>query len=249
MKLEHKSILLLRDQSSLDYLQAGEENSQFVKLATGNLLTLQPSLYFQALSTAHADYWIIKTSNNQFLKVNTTPGPNLDQIRWVATDPQSPAVIDKSPYYFTFHRIVNEEKALYVIGTYYNGGMTLQQPSGPGTALQMGKAEPIRGSAPEIVFEMAVTVESQIPLANMNGLPAGLNSSPSTSSVNALDTGSSAPLSSAAIVLLTLFSTIAFLTVLFLAAFVWSKWKITKKPAAKVGGGFMDETFSYEIVE
>ncbi len=167
-KLGNNSIILMRDQASLDYLQGGQDadpSTAFVRLIEGNLTALQPSLYFQVKATGLTGYWSFKTATGKYLKVNTEPGPNQDQIQWVATDPASETVVDKSPFYFTFLKVpLSDAPSLYVLATYYNGGMTLQQPGGPGTPVVMAPKQGIPGSAPELSFEVGVT----------SGIPSGL---------------------------------------------------------------------------
>lgn len=164
--LGNNSIILLRDQASLAYFQGGfDSDGGFARLIEGNLTALQPNLYFQVKATGVPGYWSLKTATGRFLRVNTEPGPVQDRIQWVTTDPASETVVDKSPYYFTFVPVpLSESPMLYALGTYYNGGMTLQQPGGPGTAIVMGPPQGVTGSSPELSFEIGVT----------SGVPVGL---------------------------------------------------------------------------
>lgn len=172
ISLANNSIILLRDQASLDYLQAGQDaepSNAFARLMQGNLTSLQPSLYFQVKATGAAGYWALKTASGKYLKVNVHPGPKQDQIQWVSTDPASETVVDKSPYYFAFLPVpLADSPSLYVLSSYYNGGMTLQQPAGPGTDLILSTAQLVPGTAPELSFEIGSTSGITASLASLN---------------------------------------------------------------------------------
>jgi hypothetical protein len=169
LTLSGGDLVILRDISSQFYLQAGQDTdptAAVAKLVSGNLTALQPSVYFQVHSTPINGFWTITTvANAQYLKVDTSATGNQNKLTWVSTNPSNELVVDKSPYYFSFTQVAGfDSPVLYVLGTYYNGGMTLQQPGGPGTDLIFGMPQAIAGTQPEVSFE--VTVPS--------GPPAGI---------------------------------------------------------------------------
>jgi hypothetical protein len=159
--LTPNSVILLRDQASLDYLTAGGDDapgSAFARLTAGNLSLLQPSAYFMTKATGIPGYHAIKCSSGKFLKVSTEPGPKQDRLTLVDTDPASETVVDKSSWFFSFLPVpLSDAPQLFVLATYYNMGMTLQQPGGPGTDLIMAAAQMTSGTAPELAFEIGVT--------------------------------------------------------------------------------------------
>lgn len=221
----------MRDIASSFYLQGGENidpNGSFLKLVASDISTMQPSLYFRVHSTPFNGYWSIETATHQYLKVNTAPGPQLDMVRWTAVGPASDTVVDKSPYYFSFvHVSGTESPRLYIMKTFYNDGMVLSQPSGPGTALLMEPAQAQIGDAPSLCLEISVTGENTVQRSVVNGIPIGLmnnvgiNSASSDSSD--VDTTTST-ISVGAAVVLTIFCVVAFFAMAFLAFMLYRQY-------------------------
>jgi hypothetical protein len=241
--LANNSIILLRDQASLDYMQAGQDadpTHAFARLTEGNLTSLQPSLYFQAKSTGVNGYWALKTASGKFLKVNIEPGLKQDQLQWVSTDPSSETVVDKSPFYFTFVPVpLSDSPSLYVLGTYYNGGMTLQQPGGPGADILMAAAQMTPGTAPELSFEVGVTsgipmgLGSLDPRLNMLSNIGDTDTGDSASSIDSdiTPTTTSTPVDAWAVALLVVLGLIAALLLGYLMYMAFTR------PTGRAGGG------------
>jgi hypothetical protein len=246
--LTGNSMILMRDQASLDYLQAGHDSdpsNAFARLTIGNLTMLQPSLYFQVKSTGVNGYWVLKTASGKYLKVNTEPGPKQDQIQWVSINPASETVVDKSPYYWSFLRVpLSAAPALYVMQTYYNGGMTLQQPEGPGTDILLAAPQLTPGRPPELSFEVGVTsgptvgsVDPILSLMPMMTVETGATGDSSDSASDIVDPTSSSvdPWAIALIVVMCV------VVALMLGYLGWMAWKSRTKtsssmPQMRVGG-------------
>jgi hypothetical protein len=242
LALRDRDIVLMRDQASGDYVEGGgdaDPSTAYLRLVEGALTTLQPTLYFQVIASAINSYWYIKSSSGQFLRVETIEGPNLDRVKWSPLDPSTETIVDKSPYLFQFIHIPGSESpAVYTIATYYNSQMILSQPAGPGTALVMAAPQAVRGNAPELAFEVAVTGEAAIPRAIINGVPVGMGGAADTQSIGSVTDTTNTSLSTGAIVMITLFSVLAFCIILFLGTMLWSRWiKPKLAPAVPVPVG------------
>lgn len=165
LQLSNNDLIVLRDVASQYYLQAGQDSDPMTavaKLISGNIGgLLQPSLYFQVHSTPIQGFWTITTiATGKFLKVDTSSTGNHNKLSWVDTNPSSDFVMDKSPFYFSFTQVPGfDAPVLYVLGTYYQGGMTLQQPEGAGTDPVFAMPQAIPGTTPEISFEVTVPIE------------------------------------------------------------------------------------------
>jgi hypothetical protein len=159
--LAHGDSIVLRDQASSHYLQAGHDidgPTTVARLVEGNLIGLQPTVYFRVLETRIKGFWMIKTATGKFLKVGSHVDMNHNRLIAVDMDPASDLVVDKSPYYFSFIQVPGTDAPiLYVLGTYMNGGMTLQQPEGFSGDLRMSVPHAIPGTYPEVTFEIAIT--------------------------------------------------------------------------------------------
>ncbi len=242
LALRDRDIVLMRDQASGDYVEGGgdaDPSTAYLRLVEGALTTLQPTLYFQVIASSINSYWYIKSSSGQFLRVETIEGPNLDRVKWSPLDPSTDTIVDKSPYLFQFIHIPGSESpAVYTIATYYNSQMILSQPAGPGTALVMAAPQAVRGNAPELAFEVAVTGEAAIPRAIINGVPVGMGGAADTQSIGSVTDNTNTALSTGAIVMITLFSVLAFCIILFLGTMLWSRWiKPLMAPAVPVPAG------------
>lgn len=171
LQLSNNDLVILRDVASQYYLQAGQDSDPMTavaKLISGNIGgLLQPSLYFQVHSTPIQGFWTITTvATNKFLKVDTSATGNQSKLTWVDTNPSSDFVMDKSPFYFSFTQVAGTDSpVLYVLGSYYQGGLTLQQPDGAGTDPSFAMPQAIPGSIPEISFEVTVANEAPSSLA------------------------------------------------------------------------------------
>jgi hypothetical protein len=184
LQLSNNDLIVLRDVASQYYLQAGQDSDPMTavaKLISGNIGgLLQPSLYFQVHTTPIQGFWTITTiATGKFLKVDTSSTGNHNKLSWVDTNPSSDFVMDKSPFYFSFTQVPGfDAPVLYVLGTYYNGGMTLQQPDGAGSDAVFLPPQAIPGTAPEISFEVTVPNEPPNNLGKIAMNALDLNSPP-----------------------------------------------------------------------
>ena len=178
LTLSNNDLLIFRDVASQYYLQAGHDSdamNSVAKLISGNLGMLQPSLFFQVHSTPITGFWMITTvATGKWLKVDTSASGNQNKLTWVDTNPSADFVIDKTPFFFSFTQVPGYDlPMLYVLGTYHNGGMTLQQPEGAGSDPVFALPQAIPGTTPEISFE--VTVPEQPPATAKGLLSLGLD--------------------------------------------------------------------------
>lgn len=226
LTLSNNDLLILRDVASQYYLQAGHDSdalNSVSKLISGNLGMLQPSVYFQVHETPLTGFWTITTvATGKWLKVDTSASKNQYKLSWVDTNPSVDFVIDKSPYYFSFSQVPGiDSPILYVLGSYYNGGMTLQQPEGAGSDPIFSLPAAIPGTAPEISFE--VTVPDSLP-SNINqkafvGLdlnsPAVGDKSLTTLSTSSASSGTTTAVDGWAIAFIVLISVLALLILFY----------------------------------
>jgi hypothetical protein len=167
--LANNDLLIFRDVASQYYLevgQNGDSTSATARLISGNLSMLQSSLYFQVHTTPITGFWTITSvATGKFFKVDTSVTGNQNKLSWTDTNPSSDFVVDKSPYYFSFTQVPGARAAdspvLYVLGTYYNGGLTMQLPGGAGSNPIFGFPQAVPGTPPEITFE--ITVPTALP--------------------------------------------------------------------------------------
>lgn len=154
MSLSNGDVVVFRERTSNLFLQAGQDsdaNTAVARLIERNIITLQPSLHFKLITTPVPGFWVIQTTSAKYLKV----GDN--KLTWVDLDPSSPLVIDKSPYYFSFTHVAGTSTpSFYVFGSFYNQGVTLQQPGGPNTDLVFNIAQTQPGTEPELAFEIGI---------------------------------------------------------------------------------------------
>jgi hypothetical protein len=237
--LQNNDIVLIRDNASRDYIEAQMDELSYVKLVEGANLTTQPDIYFQIIQSPVSSYFYLKkATSDHFLRVDTTNGAHLDEIKVTAINPTNESTVDKSPYMFQFVQISGtgtSPVALYCLATYYNGTMILSQPNGPGGKLVMSTPLSNRGQTPELAFEVSVTGIANVPRMVVNGLPLILGNL-GASGTGALDTeslngnnveneiSSSNSLSNGAIVAITIFAVLAFCMILFIGTQLWARW-------------------------
>ena len=219
--LRNNDIIVLRDHASLNYLQGEDEkNENRLALVPSSISQLQASIHFHLISTTLNDYWFIKTSTGKFLKVNEEEGPYQDSVIWSNNDPTSDEVVDKSSYYFRFIPLLIQNETFYVIATYYNDGMTLQQPGGPNTQIYMNTREEEVGHSPELLFNISV-VYSQEMKNNETKVASDIKESELKTTTSASTTTS---LSTGAIIAIIIFSLAVLVTLCFLAYRLWMNY-------------------------
>lgn len=201
LTLTNNDLLILRDVASQYYLQAGQDSdamNSVAKLISGNLGMLQPSLFFQVHSTPITGFWMITTvATGKWLKVDTSASGNQNKLTWVDTNPNADFVIDKTPFFFSFTQVPGyDSPMLYVLGTYHNGGMTLQQPDGAGSDPVFALPQAIPGTTPEISFEVTVPEQPPPNLGKKALLALDLNS-PTVGAMDASSGGAASITSSA----------------------------------------------------
>lgn len=154
--LSNHDVIVLRDVQTQYYLDAGQSDAvAFAKLSPANVATLQPSLYFQVVETPVSGFWMIRcVASGQYWKVEGADTGNRNKLSWTDVAPTSDTVLDKTPYYFSFVQVPNA--STLVLGTYYNGGLSLQTSQGTGSDLIFGVPNSVPGTTPEVVFELSV---------------------------------------------------------------------------------------------
>lgn len=203
--LANNDLLIFRDVASQYYLevgQSGESTSATARLISGNLSMLQSSLYFQVHTTPITGFWTITSvATGKFLKVDTSITGNQNKLSWTDTNPSNDFVVDKSPYYFSFTQVPGTRAhdtpngpVLYVLGTYYNGGLTMQLPGGAGSDPIFAFPQAVPGTPPEITFE--ITVPTALPTTLSKTTLEGLALNPSAAAAAGLAGGAGGVISS-----------------------------------------------------
>jgi len=76
--------------------------------------------------------------------------------------------MDKSPFYFSFTQVPGfDSPVVYVLGTYFNGGLTLQH-TNKNLDPTFGPPQAIPGTSPELSFEITVSTPKSTQLSNNN---------------------------------------------------------------------------------
>lgn len=165
LNLRDRDIVVFQEQLSQHYLFANEDASKVVTLESVNLAQFKHQIFFEVLSSGVENYWFLRTLSKKYLKINTTSGTYLDYLKTVTQDPQT--VVDKSPYLFAFVKVpTDDDRSLFVVYTFYNGGLSLQQRRGLTNDIHMATRERQIGAKPELQFQ-----NMKLPPSTMNKIP------------------------------------------------------------------------------
>ena len=225
LNLRDGDIVVFQEQLSQHYLFANEDLSKVVTLESVNLAQFKHQIFFEVVSSGVENYWFLRTLSKKYLKINTTSGAYLDYLKTVNQDPQT--VVDKSPYLFAFVKVpTDDDRSLFVIYTFFNGGLSLQQRRGLTNDIYMATRERQIGAKPELQFQImklppssVSTTSTKIPeiqqltanLANQTQILTAKNPG-----VDPTPPPSTTGLSAGPIVIITIFSCICVANLAFL---------------------------------